>query len=121
MPNIAAAFMDDVNIRGPPTHYETNSSGWYTSTHLQIWLPIQLLYPVLSVRMVIIEVIPKILDLSVRLGTPQQRKLCPPACQEGRRNVLGLEMDICVQRLWLWVIAELMRDVTPRIARSRRL
>jgi len=32
MPNIAAAFMDDMNIRGPPTHYETDSSGWYAST-----------------------------------------------------------------------------------------
>src|SRR5882724_5386056 len=32
MPNIAAAFMDDVNVRGPPTRYETNSAGWYIST-----------------------------------------------------------------------------------------
>ena len=32
MPNIAAAFMDKVNVRGPPTHYETNSSSWYAST-----------------------------------------------------------------------------------------
>src|SRR5882724_697539 len=32
MPNIAAAFMDDVNIRGPPTCYKTDSSGWYAST-----------------------------------------------------------------------------------------
>ena len=32
MPNIAAAFMDDVNIRGAPTCYETNISGWYAST-----------------------------------------------------------------------------------------
>jgi len=32
MPDIAAAFMDDRNVRGPPTHYETNSSGWYAST-----------------------------------------------------------------------------------------
>src|SRR5882724_1991577 len=30
--NIAAAFMDDVNVRGPPTRYETNSAGWYIST-----------------------------------------------------------------------------------------
>src|SRR5882724_10933304 len=29
MPDIAAAFMDDVNVRGPPTQYETNSAGWY--------------------------------------------------------------------------------------------
>jgi len=32
MPNIAAAFMDDLNVRRPPTRYETNSYGWYTST-----------------------------------------------------------------------------------------
>src|SRR5882724_13649430 len=32
MPNIAAAFKDDVNVRGPPTWYETNSTGWYIST-----------------------------------------------------------------------------------------
>jgi len=32
MPNIAATFMDDVNVGGPPTCYETNSSDWYSST-----------------------------------------------------------------------------------------
>src|SRR5882724_10988704 len=32
MPDIAAAFMDDVNVRGPPTWYATNSAGWYIST-----------------------------------------------------------------------------------------
>jgi len=32
MPDIAAAFMDNVNVRGPPTWYETNSTGWYIST-----------------------------------------------------------------------------------------
>src|SRR5882724_4298668 len=32
MPDMAAAFMDDVNIKGPPTHYETTEDGWYTST-----------------------------------------------------------------------------------------
>ena len=32
MPNVAAAFMDDVNVKGPPTRYETNKDGWYTST-----------------------------------------------------------------------------------------
>jgi len=30
MPDMAAAFMDDVNIKGPPTHYETTEDGWYT-------------------------------------------------------------------------------------------
>src|SRR5882724_3299310 len=30
--DIAATFMDDVNIRGPPTCYKTDSSGWYAST-----------------------------------------------------------------------------------------
>src|SRR5882672_7427252 len=32
MPDIATAFMDDVNVKGPPTRYETNSLGWYVST-----------------------------------------------------------------------------------------
>jgi len=32
MPDIAADFMDDVNVRGPPTRYETNRAGWYIST-----------------------------------------------------------------------------------------
>ena len=32
MPDIAATFMDNVNVRGPPTCYETNSAGWYIST-----------------------------------------------------------------------------------------
>jgi len=26
------AFMDDVNIKELPTHYETTEDGWYTST-----------------------------------------------------------------------------------------
>jgi len=34
MPDIAAAFMDNVNIRGPPTRYETDSSGWYASNSI---------------------------------------------------------------------------------------
>ena len=32
MPGVAAAFMDDVNIKGPPTRYETTEDGWYTSS-----------------------------------------------------------------------------------------
>src|SRR5882724_3218786 len=32
MPDMAMAFMDDVNIKGPPTHYETTEDRWYTST-----------------------------------------------------------------------------------------
>ena len=32
MPDMAAAFMDDINIKGPPTYYETPEDGWYTST-----------------------------------------------------------------------------------------
>ena len=31
MPDVAAAFMDDINIKGPPTRYETTQDGWYTS------------------------------------------------------------------------------------------
>ncbi len=32
MPHVAAAFMDDVNVKGSPTHYETTQDGWYTSS-----------------------------------------------------------------------------------------
>src|SRR5882724_11674018 len=32
MPNTAMAFMDDINIKGLPTCYETSEDGWYTST-----------------------------------------------------------------------------------------
>ena len=32
MPVMAAAFMDDINIKGPPTHHETTEYGLYTST-----------------------------------------------------------------------------------------
>jgi len=32
MPDIATAFMDNVNVKGPPTCYETDSSAWYVST-----------------------------------------------------------------------------------------
>ena len=32
MPDMATAFMDEVNIKGPPTHYETTEDGQYTST-----------------------------------------------------------------------------------------
>src|SRR6266481_6173309 len=31
MPDVAAAFMDDINIKGPPTCDETTKGGWYTS------------------------------------------------------------------------------------------
>ena len=32
MPDVAVAFMGDVNVKGPPTRYETNKDRWYTST-----------------------------------------------------------------------------------------
>src|SRR5882672_10210762 len=32
MPDIATAFIDDINVKGPPTRYETDSLGWYIST-----------------------------------------------------------------------------------------
>ena len=31
VPDMAAAFMDDINIKGPPTRYETTEDRWYTS------------------------------------------------------------------------------------------
>src|SRR5882724_370010 len=39
MPSIAADFMDDVNVRGPPTWYETNGAGWYISNAFADPLP----------------------------------------------------------------------------------
>src|SRR5882724_8683312 len=32
MSDIAATFMDNMNVKGPPTHYKTDSSVWYAST-----------------------------------------------------------------------------------------
>ena len=32
MPGVAAAFMDDINIKGPSTRYETTEDRWYTSS-----------------------------------------------------------------------------------------
>src|SRR5882724_9559381 len=32
MPDMAVAFMDDINIKGPPTCYKTTEDRWYTST-----------------------------------------------------------------------------------------
>ena len=32
MPSVAAAFMDNVNVKGPSTQYETTEDGWYTSS-----------------------------------------------------------------------------------------
>jgi len=39
MLDIAAAFMDDVNVRGPPTQYETNSTGCFILTAFADPLP----------------------------------------------------------------------------------
>ena len=32
MPGVAAAFMDDVNVKGPSTRYKMTEDGWYTSS-----------------------------------------------------------------------------------------
>jgi len=39
MPEMAAAFMDDVNIKGLPTFYETTEDRWYTSAAFTELLP----------------------------------------------------------------------------------
>src|SRR5882724_4937998 len=39
MPNIAAAFMDDINVRGPATQYETSHARWYILTAFSDPLP----------------------------------------------------------------------------------
>jgi len=39
MPDMAVAFMDDININGLPTCYETTEDRWYTSTAFTEPLP----------------------------------------------------------------------------------
>jgi len=39
MPDTVAAFMDDINVKGMPTHYETTEDRWYTSTAFTEPLP----------------------------------------------------------------------------------
>jgi len=93
--DIAATFMDNVNIRGPPTRYKTDSSGWYSSTAFT--------RPILPNRLPVPCALGsdgnhfwgysrKYWDSLVCLGASQMTlKLCPPACQKGGRDVLGWE------------------------------
>src|SRR5882724_6953712 len=48
MPNTTAAFMDDINIKGPPTCYETTEYRWYTSSAFTEPLPQPHLVPCAS-------------------------------------------------------------------------
>jgi len=100
MPDIAAAFMDDVNVRGPPTQYETRSTGWYISTAFcrhpatvcshylrpysrpatpQLGWSTLRGYP------------QRTLDLSVHLEHLNDINRVLPVCQESRRNLLRME------------------------------
>src|SRR5882724_11078731 len=91
--------------------------------HLQTHLPNWLLYPVLSAQMVIIlRLFQKILGfigLLGRISTMLTMSSSMSKRWEGHSQV-GKWTSV-YQRLWLWVITALMKDVTPRIARFRRL
>src|SRR5882724_10937503 len=88
-------------------------------THLPNWLP----YPVLSAQMVIIlRLFPKILGFVSSLGSTSMMLTVSSSTSKRREEHSWVGKWTSVyQRLWLWVIAALMRDVTLRIARFRRL
>src|SRR5882724_4405129 len=91
--------------------------------HLQTRLPNRLPYPVLSAWMVIIlRLFPKILGFVGLLGSTSTMLTMSSSMSKRReeRSWVGKWTSV-YQRLWLWVIAALMRDITPRIARFRRL
>src|SRR5882724_1459319 len=91
--------------------------------HLQTHLPNQLLYPVLLAQMVIIlRLFPKILGFVSSPGSTSTILTMSSSMSKRWEECSWVGKWISVyQRLWLWVIAALMRDVTPRIARFRRL
>src|SRR5882724_6488641 len=91
--------------------------------HLQTHLPNQLLYPVLSAWMVIIlRLFLKILGFVGLLGsTSMMLTVSSSMSQRWEEHFRVGKWTSVYQRLWLLVIAALTRDVTPRIARFRRL
>src|SRR5882724_559134 len=91
--------------------------------HLQSHLPNWLLYPVLSAQMVIIlRLFQKILGFISSPGSTSTMLTVSSSMSKRWEECSWVGKWISVyQRLWLWVISALMRDVTLRIARFRRL
>src|SRR5882724_3681902 len=91
--------------------------------HLQTCLPNQLLYPVLSALMVIIlRLFQKILGFIGSLGITSMTLTVSSSVSKRQEEHFQVGKWTSVyQRLWLWAIAALMRDVSPRSARFRRL
>src|SRR5882724_6965061 len=91
----------------------------HLQTHLLNWL----LYPVLLAWMkIILRLFQKILGFISLLGSTSMMLTVSSSMSKRREECSWVGKWISVyQRLWLWVIAALMRDVTPRIARFRRL
>src|SRR5882724_101161 len=91
--------------------------------HLQTHLPNRLPYPVLLAWMVIIlRLFPKILGFISLLGSTSMTLTMSSSVSKRQEECSWVGKWTSVyQRLWLWVIAALMRDVTLRIARFRRL
>src|SRR5882724_10979961 len=91
--------------------------------HLQTHLPNQLPYPVLLAQMVIIlRLFPKILGFISSLGSTSM-KLTVSSSMSKRweeHSRVGKWTSV-YQRLWPLVISALMRDITLRITRFRRL
>jgi len=121
--DIAAAFMDDVNIRGTQTCYETDSSGWYVPTTFTD-LPLNwLLYPVPSAWMVnILRLFLRIQGFFGSLGSTSMISTESPSMSKKRvvPSQVG-KWKSAYWKLWLLAIAALTKDVTQRITRFRRV
>ena len=98
IPDIAAAFMDDVNVRGPPTRYKTNSSGWYSSTTFTDLPPQSALVPcALSLDGNNFEVIPE--NTGIHQFTWEHLNDVNCVLQHFKKEggmFSGCKMDICV-------------------------
>jgi len=122
MPNIAAAFMDDMNIRGPPTCYETNSSGWYSSTAFTDPPPQLALYLVLRLGCNHFEVVPENTGISsVLLGSISTTLTVSSKHQKGGGTFSVGKWTSVYQSCGCWSSLALTKDITLRIARFRRL
>ena len=121
MPDIAAAFMDDMNIRGPPTHYETDSSGWYSSTAFTD--PPPQLAPVpctLGSDGNHFEVIPENTGIHWLAWEHLNDVNCVlQHVKKAGGTFSGWKMDICVPDVV--AVVHRTKDVTLKIARFRRL
>jgi len=121
MPDIAAVFMDDMNIRGPPTHYKTDSSDWYASTAFSD--PHSQSAPVpcaLSSDGQNFEAIPE--NTGIHQFTWEHLNKINRVLQHVKKvgGTVG-KWTFVYQRLWPLVITALTREVTLRIASFSRL